>query len=61
MDIFKFVNLIEKEEEFLTKKNKTVYTEDELDHINKLVHAGKKIKDPKLLEIFYKLKEAGLF
>lgn len=56
MDIFEFVDLIEKEEEFLAEKSHVQYTEEELDKINDLVHAGKKIKDPRLLTIYSKLK-----
>lgn len=61
MNIFEFVDLIEKEEEFLAKRTSVEYTEDELDQISKLIHTKKKIKDPRLLEIYLRLKEAGVF
>jgi hypothetical protein len=62
MNLFEFVNTIEQEEYYLSKKSESPkYTEEDLDRINKLLHAGKKIKDKRLLELYLKLKEAGVF
>jgi hypothetical protein len=61
MNLFEFVNTIEQEEDYLSKKsNSSKYTEEDLDKINNLLRVGKKIKDKRLLELYLKLKEAGV-
>lgn len=60
-DLINYINIIEEQEKILKKKKKSEYSSEDLNMIQKLVKSGKEIKDKRLLELYLKLKEAGLF
>lgn len=62
MKLFDYVKILEKEEYIISEKKPVIkYTEEDIEEIKVLLRKGKQIKDQRLLEIYNKLKIAGIF